>query len=129
MSSTGLSTTAAGSQPVSPAWPETLSMDLGAVARDQAGVFVPAQAHACGLSTYQIRRRRAAGEFVPALGRALAFAGAPIVAESLDWAAYLSAGTDAVMSGASAAARHRIKVVGPRPCVTVPVRCHLQLEG
>jgi len=104
-------------------------MDLGAVARDQAGVFVPAQAHACGLSTYQIRRRRAAGEFVPALGRALAFAGAPIVAESLDWAAYLSAGSDAVMSGASAAARHRIKVVGPRPCVTVPVRRHLQLEG
>jgi hypothetical protein len=104
-------------------------MDLGAVARDQAGVFVPAQAHACGLSTYQVRRRRAVGEFVPALGSALAFAGAPIVAESLDWAAYLSAGSDAVMSGASAAARHRIKVVGPRPCVTVPVRRHLQLEG
>ncbi len=101
-------------------------MDLGAVARDQAGVFVPAQAHACGLSTYQVRRRRAVGEFV---GSALAFAGAPIVAESLDWAAYLSAGSDAVMSGASAAARHRIKVVGPRPCVTVPVRRHLQLEG
>jgi very-short-patch-repair endonuclease len=104
-------------------------MDLAAVARDQAGVFVPAQARACGLSTYQIRRRRAAGEFVPALGSALAFAGAPIVAESLDWAAYLSAGSDAVMSGASAAARHRIKVVGPRPCVTVPVRRHLRLDG
>jgi hypothetical protein len=104
-------------------------MNLGAVGRDQAGVFVPAQARACGLSTYQIRRRRAEGEFVPALGSALAFAGAPIVAESLDWAAYLSAGSHAVMSGASAAARHRIKVVGPRPCVTVPVRRHLQLDG
>jgi very-short-patch-repair endonuclease len=104
-------------------------MDLGAVARDQAGVFIPAQARACGLSTYQIRRRRAVGEFVPALGSALAFAGAPIVAESLDWAAYLSAGSYAVMSGASAAARHRIKIVGPRPCVTVPARRHLQLDG
>jgi hypothetical protein len=129
VSSTGLSTTASGMSAGLACLAETLSMDLGAVARDQAGVFVSAQAHACGLSTYQIRRRRATGEFVPALGSALAFAGAPIVAESLDWAAYLSAGSDAVMSGASAAARHRIKVVGPRPCVTVPVRRHLQLEG
>src|SRR5262245_29358081 len=104
-------------------------MDLGAVARDQAGVFVPAQARACGLSTYQIRRRRTAGEFVPALGSALAFSGTPIDAESLDWAAYLSAGSNAVMSGASAAIRHRIKVIGPRPCVTVPVRRHVRLDG
>lgn len=88
------------------------------MARKQFGVFTRAQAHACGFSAYQIRRRINAGEWQQVLGSALCFAGQAITPSVRDRAAQLSV-PGSVLGGPSAARTWQMPVTDDQPCLYI----------
>jgi hypothetical protein len=101
---------------------------LRRIARRQFGVFTRAQAHECGFTPYQIRRRLADGEWQVVLGRSLAFAELRITPLVRDRAAQLSI-PGSILGGASAARTWQIPVPDDRPCLYVGPHGHARLSG
>ena len=104
-------------------------MELAQIAESQSGVFTRLQARRCGHSWKQIRGKLDRGEWVSVASKALAVAGTPITTPAQEWAALLTAGTLAVLSGPSAAAQHGWDIPGPRPCITIPPSQRLTMPG
>jgi hypothetical protein len=101
---------------------------LDKVAAEQAGLFTRSQARACGYSSYQIRRRLAAGEWQIVLGPVLTRAGLVLTPRIRDRAAHLAL-PQSVLAGPSAARWHGIDVADHTPCLAVWPHDHPRLPG
>jgi very-short-patch-repair endonuclease len=105
-----------------------MNLPLHRLARRQFGVFTRAQAAACGFSEYQIRRRLAAGEWQPVLGRALGLPGLVVTPLVRDRAAQLSLPAS-ILAGPSAARTWQIPVPDDTPCLYVGRHGRTRLPG
>ncbi len=104
------------------------SSRLQAIVADQGGLFTTADAHQCGYTDFQIRRRVAAGDWQRILGRVLAPAGRAITPHLVDRAISLAL-PDGVLAGASAARLHGIPVQTPISCVLTRSKAQLGRPG
>jgi very-short-patch-repair endonuclease len=101
---------------------------LDKIAAEQAGLFTRSQARACGYSGYQIRRRRAHGEWQVVLGPVMARAGMAVTPRLRDRAAHLAV-PQSILAGPSAARWHGIDVDDLGPCLAVWPHDHPRLVG
>ncbi|WP_412542303.1 DUF559 domain-containing protein [Longispora sp. K20-0274] len=92
------------------------------------GLFTRAQAGAAGYSTYQIRRRIAAGHWVVVLGGALARSGIAVTPQLRDRAALLTV-TGSILGGPSAARLHGMSTPDQGSYLFVADGHHLKLRG
>lgn len=95
--------------------------DLEKVISDQRGLFTREQARGCGYSTYQIRRRRTAGEWRTIVGDVMARAGTPTTPRVRDLAVQLAV-PGGVLAGPSAARWYGMEIADSRTYLLIAQR-------
>ncbi|WP_212834130.1 type IV toxin-antitoxin system AbiEi family antitoxin domain-containing protein [Catellatospora sp. TT07R-123] len=101
---------------------------LDRTAAEQAGLFTRQQAHDCGFSDTQIRRRVRTGDWKVVLGKVLVRGGRVVTALLRDRAALLAV-PESVLCGPSAARRYGLDVTDSRTWLAVGCDRRVRLDG
>jgi very-short-patch-repair endonuclease len=101
---------------------------LSRIIARRRGLFTRADARDCGISTHQVRRRVAAGEWHNVVGPVFASAAVPVTPELRDRALQLAV-PGSVLAGPSAARALGMPITDQRACLLVQARRRVRIPG